>query len=70
MPRDAAITARVEKAVKEALVTLAEEDGRPHSQYLERLILIHLQEMNRLPKMDSKAGSGRGRLPKVSKSGG
>jgi predicted DNA-binding protein len=50
MPRNAAITVRMEIAVKEALVALAKEDGRSDSQYLERLIIAHLKKMGRLPK--------------------
>ncbi|MFZ5791445.1 MAG: hypothetical protein ACOY3L_12175 [Pseudomonadota bacterium] len=53
MARDAAITARVERAIKEALVKLAKEDGRSDSQYLERLIIAHLKEKGRLPKRHS-----------------
>jgi predicted HicB family RNase H-like nuclease len=42
--KEAAISIRVEAKVKRALEKAAEADGRSLSQYVERLIAIHLKE--------------------------
>jgi predicted transcriptional regulator len=43
MPREA-LTTRVTPAVKAALEELAKADGRTLSQYIERVLLIHLSD--------------------------
>lgn len=46
MPKDAAITTRVPKAVKAEIARLARSDGRSESQYVERIIMAHLAQKN------------------------
>lgn len=59
MAKDAQVVAHVERAVKTALEDLAREDGRKVSSYVERLLLRHLQEKNRLPAAKLKASKKR-----------
>ena len=56
MARTAAITTRVEPPVKSAFKALAKEDGRTLGQYVERLLLAHLDEKKRLPASKEKSG--------------
>ena len=43
MMRKAAVTARVEPAIKKAIEKLARGDGRSVGQYVERILLSHLE---------------------------
>jgi antitoxin component of RelBE/YafQ-DinJ toxin-antitoxin module len=49
MARNAAITTRVDPAIKAAIEQLADADGRTLSQYLERVLVQHLAQKKRLP---------------------
>jgi hypothetical protein len=59
MAKDAQVVAHVERAVKQALEELAQEDGRRLSSYVERLLLRHLQEKKRLQGAKRKASKER-----------
>lgn len=48
MARDAAVSLRVEQAVKEALERAAKAEGRTVAQYVERLILADLRQKGEL----------------------
>lgn len=48
MARDAAVSLRVEQAVKDALERAAKTDGRTIAQYVERLILADLRQKGEL----------------------
>lgn len=54
MPRTVHVTAHVDPAIKAALQQLADEDGRPLSTYVERLLHRHLDQKKRLPTGASK----------------
>jgi antitoxin component of RelBE/YafQ-DinJ toxin-antitoxin module len=56
MARTAAITTRVEPPVKSAFKALAKEDGRTIAQYVERLLLAHLDEKKRQSAANAKTG--------------
>ncbi|WEK03262.1 MAG: hypothetical protein P0Y65_13785 [Candidatus Devosia phytovorans] len=45
MVRSAALSVRVEPAVKEQLEKAAKNDGRTLAAYIERIIVKHLDEM-------------------------
>lgn len=47
MVRTAALSIRVEPAVKEALEQAAKEDGRTLAGYIERVLIAHLKEQQR-----------------------
>ncbi|GLK71274.1 hypothetical protein GCM10017643_13890 [Ancylobacter dichloromethanicus] len=49
MARTAAISLRVEPAVKEALEAAAKADERTMAQYVERLLIAHLRDKQLLP---------------------
>jgi hypothetical protein len=59
MPKDAQVVAHVERHVREALESLARDDGRKLSAYVERLLISHLEKKRRLPVR--KAASTRSR---------
>jgi hypothetical protein len=47
--KDAKVVAHVERAVKDALEQLAQEDGRKLSSYVDRVLVRYLQQKGRLP---------------------
>jgi hypothetical protein len=50
--RDVAISVRTFAEVKAAAEKAAEQDGRPLSQWVERLLILHLRERGFLPNPD------------------
>jgi hypothetical protein len=50
MARSAAVSVRVEPAVKSALEAAARSDDRTVAQYVERLLVAHLRERGLLPQ--------------------
>jgi hypothetical protein len=61
MPRTAAVSLRVEPAVKQALEEAAYSDERTVAQYVERLILAHLRERGLLPEGSKEVRPSRRR---------
>lgn len=53
MARTAAVSVRVEPAVKAALEQAAKSDGRTMAQYLERLLIAHLRERGMLADVEA-----------------
>lgn len=53
MARVAAISVRVEPAVKAAVERAAREDDRTVAQYVERLLIAHLREKGLLSDIES-----------------
>lgn len=51
------LSTRVDETLGKAIKELAEEDGRPVSSYLERLVLSHAIERGKVP--DPKKTKGR-----------
>ncbi|MBO0763013.1 MAG: hypothetical protein J2P50_00220 [Hyphomicrobiaceae bacterium] len=50
------LSTRVDETLAKAIKELAEEDGRPVSSYLERLVLRHAIERGKMP--DPKKAKG------------
>lgn len=50
MARSAAVSVRVEPAVKSALEEAARSDDRTVAQYVERVLVAHLRERGLLPQ--------------------
>lgn len=65
MQRDASVTARLPAQVKDAMVRAAEDDGRTLSQWMERLLIAHLEASGYLSDSShpAKRASRRSRRP-------
>jgi hypothetical protein len=50
MAKDCQIVVHVERAVRDAFVALATEDGRKVSAYAERVLVAHLERKKRMPE--------------------
>jgi hypothetical protein len=70
MPKTAAISVRVDDAVKQALENAAAEDHRPVASYVEKLLLEHLKAKGYLGATDISAGSRRSQVVTARKAAG
>lgn len=59
MTRDAAMTTRVEPAVKAAIQALAKADNRSDAQYIEQLLINHLKGKGMWPPPKRKPSKRR-----------
>jgi hypothetical protein len=67
MARTAALTTHVEPTVKKAIGELAKKDGRTVGQYIERILLAHLDARTAGRKTGRRASiSSRDAHPKAS----